>query len=383
MTAGKKSSGGQAQGRPVGKSLSEADVLRLMANPAEGSRAETAAKVAEQMSSPTLTPRERALAEQIVRIMVKDAAARVREALAHNLKDNPDLPHDLALMLAHDIESVALPMLESSLVLTDEDLIEIVRAANPAKQAAIAGRDKVSPALAGALIDSNNPAAIGRLVANDGADLSETWLQEILARFGGDDSVRRSMMQRSALPVTVSERLVASVSDQLRNYLISHHDLSAQMAADMLMETRERATVGLLSPTAEGSDVEALAHQMQLCHRLTPTLLLRALCLGDLAFFETALARMAGVAASNARALVRDPGPLGLRALYQRARLPEKMYPAFRVAVEVAQQTDFDGGENDRQRHMSRTIERILTQFEDVDQDTLEYLLRKLTRMAA
>jgi hypothetical protein len=59
------------------------------------------------------------------------------------------------------------------------------------------------------------------------------------------------------------------------------------------------------------------------------------------------------------------------------------MYPAFRVAVEVAQQTDFDGGENDRQRHMSRTIERILTQFEDVDQDTLEYLLRKLTRMAA
>ncbi len=52
---------------------------------------------------------------------------RVREALAAHLKNSPDLAHDVAVALARDVDSVSLPMLKFSEVLTDEDLIEIVR----------------------------------------------------------------------------------------------------------------------------------------------------------------------------------------------------------------------------------------------------------------
>ena len=58
--------------------------------------------------------------------MIKDAEVRVREALAQNLKENPDLPHDVALSLAQDVDQVALPILQFSDVLTDDDLIEII-----------------------------------------------------------------------------------------------------------------------------------------------------------------------------------------------------------------------------------------------------------------
>jgi hypothetical protein len=49
-----------------------------------------------------------------------------------------------------------------------------------------------------------------------------------------------------------------------------------------------------------------------------------------------------------------------------------------RVAVDVVRGTEFDGGERDRERYRSRVITRILTQFEDLPQEDLDYLLDKL-----
>jgi uncharacterized protein (DUF2336 family) len=364
-------------------SLSQTDVERLMADPSDANRAEAAAKVALQFDSRSLTPKERELAEQIVRIMVRDAAQRVREALAHNLKNSDSLPHDVAMMLARDVESVALPILESSAVLTDDDLMEIVRAANPTKQTAIAGRPRLAAAVADTLIDSGNVKAVTRLVANDTAALSERALETVLDRYGKDETIQDSMAHRAELPIMIAERLVATVSDNLRDYLVAHHDLPAGTATDLLMESRERATVGLLPPGAKGVDIMDLVRQMMASGRLTPSIILRALCMGDLAFFEASLSALTKIPLVSTRILILDEGALGFKALYDKAGLPAPMFPAFRIAVDVARQTDFDGGENDRERHMSRMIQRILTQYEDVGQENLDYLLRKLNQIAA
>ena len=80
--------------------LTEGDVRKLLSDPSAVTRAETAAKLAIQFDQGDLSPSERAMAEQIFRIMVKDAEVRVREALAVNLKENPNLPHDVALTLS-------------------------------------------------------------------------------------------------------------------------------------------------------------------------------------------------------------------------------------------------------------------------------------------
>ncbi len=363
--------------------LGQADVERLMADPSDGNRAEAAAKVARHFDAPSLTPKERMLAEQIVRIMVRDAAQRVREALAHNLKNSNSLPHDVALILARDVESVAMPILESSTVLTDADLIEIVRAANPAKQMAVAGRPQVSAVVADTLIDSGNVKAVTRLVANEAAELSERSLQTVVDRYGKEETIQDSLVHRPALPITIAERLVATVSDNLRDYLVANHDLPAGTATDLLMESRERATVGLLPPGAKGVDIMELVQQMMASGRLTPSIILRALCMGDLSFFEASLSALTKIPLVSTRMLILDEGPLGLKALCGKAGLPAPMFPAFRVAVDVARQTDYDGGDKDRERHMSRMIQRILTQYEDMEPDNLDYLLRKLNQIAA
>ena len=82
------------------------------------------------------------MAEDIFRIMGKDTEVRVREALSQNLKEKPNVPHDIAVSLAKDVDSVSLPVLQFSEVLSDADLIEIVRSQDPAKPVAIAQRSQ-------------------------------------------------------------------------------------------------------------------------------------------------------------------------------------------------------------------------------------------------
>ena len=363
--------------------LSQADVSRLLVDPSEDSRAGTATKLAKQLDQASLTEAERKLAIDIIRIMAKDAAVRVREALSHNLKHSKELPNDVANALARDVESVAMPILEFSEILTDSDLISIVKSAGGAKQTAVARRATVSGSVADALIETKNAEAVATLVGNEGAKLSEQHFERVIDGYGAIDAVQASLVHRTKLPATIAEQLVTKVSENLRQYLVSHHELPANLAADLVMESRERATVGLLGPGAETVDVMQLMRQLKAGGRLSPTLILRSLCMGDMAFFEAAMAVMSRTPIVNARLLIHDQGQLGLKSLYLRTGMPERLYPAFRVAVDVVRETEMDARDEDRRRYVSRMIERILTQYEDIGQDNIDYLLNKLTQYAA
>ena len=123
-----------------GSKLSQNDIQDLLQNPSDNVRADVAKKVAQEIESTALTDEERELANSILRTMVKDAAELVRKSLSESLRYADDVPRDVAIALAKDIDSVAVPILESSPVFTDGDLIEIVNSGRGSKQIAIAGR---------------------------------------------------------------------------------------------------------------------------------------------------------------------------------------------------------------------------------------------------
>ena len=100
------------------------------------------------------------------------------ESLAETLKDSAFLPRDIAMSLANDIDQIALPVLQFSTVLTDQDLIDIVRSGSPGKQVAIAGRPVVSTEVAGELLQTDNSLAVARLVANPGAHLNDELIEK-------------------------------------------------------------------------------------------------------------------------------------------------------------------------------------------------------------
>lgn len=363
----------------MNSSLSQADVARLVAEPSPLVRAELAGKVGSEIDSPALTEAELAMVQDIVRIMANDAAESVRAALSQNIRESAHLPHDVALKMANDIESVALPILHHSQVLTDADLIAIVKGGGAAKHEAIAARPAVSETVSEALVAQADETAVATLMGNPGARIGENALNTAVDRFAGSDLIKEKMVRRAALPLTVTERLVTLVSESLKDHLVSHHELPPAMAADVVMQSRERSLLSIVGATESPEhELAELVSQMYRSKRLTPSLVLRSLCMGDIDFFEAAMAISANVPLANAHALIHDGGPLGLKAIFEKSGLPERYLPAMRVAVDVVHETGYDGGEHDLERYRARVIERILTQHEDFGGEDLDYLLRKV-----
>lgn len=358
--------------------LSSADVAKLLQDPNVENRAAAASKVASNFDSSSLTEGERQIAEDIFRVMLRDASVRVRQALAESLKENPEVPHDVAASLAKDVDEVAMPVVEFSSVLTDQDLIEIVRTRDSAVQKVVAGRKGVSEDVADALADSGDEEVVATLVSNQTAKIAESTFGKVLDKFSDSELVKNPLAQRGELPIAVAERLVTLVSEQLRDHIMTHHEVSPTMAADLLLESREKATVSLLEGGQKSATVQELVDQLFDNGRLTPTLMLRALCMGDTTFFEVALAKKVGIPVVNAYKLVHDKGDLGMRRLFEAAEMPPQFLPMARAALEVADEMLETGGDN-REMFKQLMIERVLTAVEDdVDTENLDYLIGKL-----
>ncbi|MEE8334184.1 MAG: DUF2336 domain-containing protein [Alphaproteobacteria bacterium] len=363
--------------------LTQADVQRLLEDPSSEHRREAAKKISGAYSTDALSSEERQIAEDILGVMARDVETSVRAALSENLKSFSGLSHDIALTLAGDVDAVALPILSFSDVLTDDDLIEIVRSEGTAKQTAVASRPTIGERVSEALVETENSEVVATLVANEGAEISEKSYAKVLDDFGDNEEINTSLVNRHSVPVSVVERLINLVSEKLQAELVGRYDLPDGVALDLIIQSRERATLGMLSPEASIMDVTQLVNQLHEADRLTPSIIVRAICMGDTEFFDVALSVLARIPLGAARALVHDAGNLGLPAVLDRANVPKDLFPVFDAAVAVANETEYDGGRHDRERFSRRMLERILTCMEDPGSDlgdgNAEYLLKRFS----
>ncbi|MBI1339756.1 DUF2336 domain-containing protein [bacterium] len=359
-------------------SLTENDIRRLVKGGTPEERAGAAQKICRRIDGLQLLPEDKAHAGQILALLANDAADLVRRTLAVTLRNSPNLPREVALKLAKDIDAIATPVLKNSPVFTDEDLIEIIAASDAAKQVAIAERSALSEAVVEAIVDHGEERAVEVAALNEGAAFSDLAFNRTIDRFGESAAVQAAVISRATLPMHVTERLVNLVTGELFDKLVNRHELPPQLAIELANATRERATIDLVEQAGLASDMGRFVQQLHLNGRLTPSLVMRGLCLGQMAFVEWAVAELAGIPRQKAWLMIHDAGVLGLKTVFERAGLPSGMFTAFRLALEVYHNTEMDGGPGDRERFRQRMVERVLTQFQAIPRADLDYLLEKL-----
>src|SRR5690606_10928988 len=320
--------------------LTQARVERLMSDLSGRVRAETAAIVAAEFASGHLADADRRIAEDIIAVLARDAEIQVRESIAEHLKSCPLLPREIALELAYDIETVAVPILQFSCSLTESDLIDIVRAGPTAKQVAIARRPNIGIPVTDVLVETGSSTVVGAMLENNSADISDISFFAVVAALGRDEDIQEKLVSRPRLPMSAVRELICHVSDELAARLILKHDIPPQITGQILNQGREGAIARLIAANDDAAMAEALAKRKG---AVTPTLLVRCLCLGKLHFVEAAMATLAEIPIENARILISDPGPLGVQNLYRKAGLPPALMNAVRAAISVAVSRSKDG----------------------------------------
>ena len=359
--------------------LTTEDIRTLVRGATADERAIAAHKLCRRIDA-GIPDADREAAAEVLRLMALDAAELVRRALAVTLKMSRELPRDVAVRLAHDVDSVATPVLSFSPVLTDEDLAAIVALPDAVKQLAVARRPVLSEVVTTALVAHAGEDAVKTACANDNARFTEDALASAMDRFAASEALASAMALRKMLPAAISERLVSRVSEAVRQSLVDRHQLSPETALSIAIGARERATVDLVDQAGRAVDLKALTAHLHAEERLTPSLLLRAVAQGHMSFFEWAMAERSGVAHHRAWMMIHDAGPLGLQAVYARAGLPERLYPAFRVGVDTYHALQLEGGELDLPRFQQRMLERFLTQ-DVADGEDVDYLLARMDQL--
>ena len=351
----------------------------MLANPSVDVRAQTAKHVGSLLSEGALTESERHSALAIIESLAKDVERQVRQALARHVESCIVLPSSLKHVIAADIEAISVPFIRISPVLTDADLLAVIGWGDATKQLAVAGRKRVSERVTEALVATGSSGVVAAVLKTAGAALSEPSYHNIMDRFGSDAIVQSRMVDRPFLPLAVTARLIQSVSEILRDRLIEKHALPRDWADTFVSQASEGALIHDVAAPSRLLDAEGLAKHLNSQGKLTPTLLMRALCLGDMSLFNAAMAVLARISIASAAQLIRDRGPLGLKALYDKTGLPAELFRAYRAALDVVGEFRGGGNEGWDLDCVRRILDRVTRAYDDACPADLEHLLSQIT----
>ena len=119
-----------------------------------------------------LNERERGIMHGILDRLIRDVEKTVRTALSARLARQPNVSRRVITALANDEIDVARPVLIHSPLLSDKDLIDIVRTRTLEHQLAITASASLSEGVSDALAATGNTDVIRSLLENQNASLS-------------------------------------------------------------------------------------------------------------------------------------------------------------------------------------------------------------------
>lgn len=365
--------------------LTRADVELLTNSSDEKSKEQLVRKVAGNYSSSNFSESETKLAEEIFRLLVKYSEIGVRKAIADNLMTAENLPKDILMTLARDVDDVSRPILEFSDLLTSEDLISLIKTTDSDdKQLAISRRDSLPDDVSSALVETKKDNVIASLLSNETASIKESDYQKILDLHSNKEEVIESLITRGSIPSSVVLSITNKVSDAIKAKLEKKYETSFSSINGLFKESGEIAAFRFGNMKIFGDDlldlVSMLESNQQLEKALDPlhgklTFVLNdfepigkfvpisAVAIGHKTMFEVCVSRISGIKYNNVEKLVNDLDH-GLKALYERVNLPDALFEAVRFSLWVIKKMDEEAekfGSKKAQDDLHEYIRRLIT----------------------
>lgn len=298
----------------------------------EDVRGELARKIARLM--PGLSVRE---AEHIQKLTIEtlerlaaDQAVRVRAILAEEIKTLDCVPVHVIQALARDIEeTVSIPILEYSPLLSDADLIEIIAEGKVhAVLQAIARRKPVSPSVSDAVVSALDIPSVATLLANPDAKIRERTLDAIIEQAERISVWQDAICVRTDLSRRAIKRLASFVSMEWIERLAARHGLDEDTKSHLNRQLRARCDEPDGTSARDGTatrDVEAAAK----AGKLDDSFLENAIDSGKREVIVLALAKLSRVSDGIVRRMLMTRSAKPITALVWRAGL--SMRSAFKI----------------------------------------------------
>jgi uncharacterized protein (DUF2336 family) len=309
-----------------------ADAL-LVEDESETVRSDLSTKLANLL--PGLSELARAKVRQrvieLLEILARDEAERVRASLSEAIKNLDCVPPSIVKALASDmVLVVADPVLRFSPLLHENDLLHIIAGRHASGAlTAIAGRQRVSPRVADAISQTNDPAAVATLLSNPSAQIREDTLDAIVDRAPAYPEWHGPLVERSSLPQRLLRRLATFVRQIFLSTLANRDDLDERTRAAIAQAMSERAAAQEADEPAHiGDENEMTEERIKRLRRqgkLDEEAVAAGLDKGDRPFVRAAIATLAGIEPEIVDKIISGRSAKGVVALAWRAKLGPRL----------------------------------------------------------
>lgn len=276
--------------------------------------------------------------EQVLPVLIMataDSDAEVRRALADELLTIEDLHPDLLFAVVADEDAIAIPFLEELPSLSAWHMLTVLRVGDEARQGAVAGRPDLSAETKAYIVKSGSVAAVVAYLANPAIKAGAADLRAIYARLGQSEEIVEALLSLPHLPPDIRIRQVKKSAIRMRQMMAERGWLAANDAADLVADAEERALLQIIARATGYDQQEALAFLAQ-NNMLTPSLVMRAACIGDIAAFAATLSHLTGQTAPRITDFMLGRGGTGIRSLLNRSGLPGPCHILLMAAADVA-----------------------------------------------
>lgn len=216
------------------RAVSFEHLLRLAHQRALDGKGGLAASVAKLCldSRSDLSERELALTFDILRMLIDKVEVAVRRNISDYLCDRSDVPKDLVAFLAHDTVHVAYPILRSSPLLSEYDLIRLIEDHGHGHAMAIATRSDLTGPVSHGLIALDDEAVDVALAKNLTATIDTEDMSVLVDRAVDCDALHAPLSSRSDLGADLARRLYTMVGEALRRHIIDNYDIDGAVIAE-------------------------------------------------------------------------------------------------------------------------------------------------------
>ena len=304
--------------------------------------------------------------EQVVPVVLKlavDPVLLVRKTLADGLVGLANLHADILFSIISDDDELALPFLASTPALSHWHMLAVLRVGDEARQACVALRPDISNEAVDSIVKSSPLNIALLLFENAAVTFSDEDYHRLYTRFGHAGDMVECLLACSDLPLDIRIMQAKRASNRMHQLMAERGWLPANDAAELVADAEDTAVLRILTQASDAELAQVVAFLVNKA-MLTPSIIVRAACLGEMRVVEQALAHLSDIPRKRARELMRGKGLTGFKGLHGKSGLPASCYWILQAACDVAADESEEGIKLGADDFGRRLIEALMTRYE-------------------
>ncbi len=329
-------------------------------------RAALASQLGRLVSDPETPQVEREAIIPSITSLSVDPVESVRASLAGALVKARGLDADIVFAIVSDSDDIATEFLRKTQSLDVWRMVAILKVGDFGRQQAIAMRGDIAIEAVTQIVEYGSAELAACLLDNACAPVSSAHCRRLYVRFADEPSVVDRLLERKDLPLEI--RLMHAKRTANRVYsLMSQRGWMAANDAEEVVISAEESTLMRLLQQAEDHELDRVIPFM--CDKgfLTPSIILRAACAGELRVVERALAYLSSLPVKRVHAMIYgNSSTLSLKAVHKKSGLPASCYTILRAVFDVARDARKAGTELSGEDFGRSLIETLMVRYESV-----------------